>query len=308
VILRARVLCVALVFVASSAAALPYSNLIVFGDSLVDAGNISIATGGATPNPAQGYFDGRFSNGPVASDVLNQAVEGTLSAPSLGGGDNYAFGGARVINNGDGTPDLAAQVTSYLVHAGGVADPNALYLINDGGNDVFDILLGANQTTRINAVVATILAQLSALQSAGALHFLVAGIGDVGAVPQSIAAGPAVQAFGRAVSVAMSNAIFAALPAGVFTVDVIALGDAVAANPAAFGLPAGINRTTACLSSGSPDPNGPPTCDGYAFFDGVHPASQLAAVMGSAFVAAVPEPGAAWLVALALLVAARRAG
>ena len=32
------------------------TNLYVFGDSLVDAGNISIVTGGALPNPAQGYF------------------------------------------------------------------------------------------------------------------------------------------------------------------------------------------------------------------------------------------------------------
>ena len=100
--------------VASAADALPFNNLIVFGDSLVDGGNVSIITGGTTPNPAQGYYAGRFSNGPVASDILNQAIEGTNSTASLAGGDNYAYGGARARNDGLSVPDVAAQVSSVF--------------------------------------------------------------------------------------------------------------------------------------------------------------------------------------------------
>ena len=45
------------------------SEIITFGDSLVDTGNFSLATGGAIP-PAPLYFNGRFSNGPVWVEQL----------------------------------------------------------------------------------------------------------------------------------------------------------------------------------------------------------------------------------------------
>jgi outer membrane lipase/esterase len=40
-----------------------YTSLTVFGDSLVDAGNLFIANGGTRPDPALGYFEHRFTNG-----------------------------------------------------------------------------------------------------------------------------------------------------------------------------------------------------------------------------------------------------
>src|SRR5262249_12459629 len=44
-------------------------NLVVFGDSLSDAGNAALATGGALPDPTL-YYHGRFSNGPIWVDTL----------------------------------------------------------------------------------------------------------------------------------------------------------------------------------------------------------------------------------------------
>ena len=300
----------ALLAVSPALAVSSYSNLYVFGDSLVDAGNVSVVTGGTTPNPAQGYYNGRFSNGPVASDALNLAIEGTLSAPSLTGGDNYAYGGARARNDGAGVPDVAAQVSSYLTNVGGVADPNALYLINAGGNDVFDILSGAPAAATISAAVTAIVTQVSFLQAAGAQYFLVAGVGNVGGTPSAIAAGPAAQAAGLALSQQLTNALFAALPASVLKYDVMALFNDVVANPLAYGLPLGLNLTNACLGSGTPDPAGPPTCNSYAFFDTIHPTTQVASVLGNAWVvAAVPEPDTTSLLAIGLLVLAlRRSG
>ena len=309
-ILRTRVLwasAILALLVASPAAALTaFDNLIVFGDSLMDAGNILVATSGATPSAASGYYAGRFSNGPVASDVLNQAVEGTLSSPSLLGGDNYAWGGARAVTDADGIPDLGAQVSAYLAHTGGTVDANTLYLINIGGNDVRDILFGAPAAARITAVVTSIVTQVNTLTALGAQHFLVAGVGNVGGIPETIAAGPAAQAAGLAVSTSMSNAIFAALPAGVATVDVIGLFNAVLANPTAYGLPVGLNITNACLGSGTPDPSGPPTCNDYAFFDTIHPTTQVAAILGGAFIQAVPEPSTGLMLALGLIGLAMR--
>ena len=70
-----------------------YDALYVFGDSYCDVGNIFTATGGA--EPAEPYYDGRFSNGPIWVDH----VAGFLGVPlkaSLLGGTDYAFGGAWV--------------------------------------------------------------------------------------------------------------------------------------------------------------------------------------------------------------------
>ena len=52
--------------ITAQAAKPAYDNLIVFGDSYCDVGNIFLATGGAEP-PAP-YFAGRFSNGPIWLD------------------------------------------------------------------------------------------------------------------------------------------------------------------------------------------------------------------------------------------------
>ncbi|PZU10886.1 PEPxxWA-CTERM sorting domain-containing protein [Sphingomonas sp.] len=113
-----------------------YTSVTVFGDSLVDAGNLYIANGGTRPNPALGYFEHRFTNGYDYPDLLSLDLFGVPTTPSLAGGSNYAFGGARVIDTGDGIPDLAAQLTTFAASGTGI-DPNGLYIFNFGGNDVF---------------------------------------------------------------------------------------------------------------------------------------------------------------------------
>ena len=308
-------------FVASAAsAALSYSNLFVFGDSLVDAGNtqalVLALTGGATDvTPAgAGYFSGRFTNGITFADQVNVAVEGTNTVRSGAGGDNYSYGGARARVDADFIPDVGQQVTSYLgTHPGG-ADPNALYLINVGGNDVRDITLGgltgpARQAV-IDAAVLAIQTSVLSLQAAGAQHFVFVGVGNVGAIPEVLALGGGAPAAGTSASTDMNAAIQAALPPAVMYFDTMALSAAVAANPALYGLPAGINQTNACLTSGTPNPAGPPTCNNYVFFDSVHPTSAVSQIIGNTLIATIPEPGTAALIAFGLIAigARRRSG
>jgi phospholipase/lecithinase/hemolysin len=97
----------------STAAARPFDELIVFGDSWSDNGNARILSEGlAVPPP---YFGGRFSNGPLWVERLAERLHlghptesSPAPAPSLAGGTNYAFGGAQA---GPGfAPDVCATV------------------------------------------------------------------------------------------------------------------------------------------------------------------------------------------------------
>ncbi len=288
-----------------SASALPFNDLIVFGDSIVDTGNTQAAVvgafgPGADPAPAAfGYFGGRFTNGINPADVLNQEIEGTNAVGSIFGGDNYSFGGARARDDGDFLPDVLAQVGTYTAAVGGAIDPNALIMINVGGNDVRDIviggLVGAARQAIIDDAVAAITSAVSLLDAAGAQNILFVGVGDVGAIPEIGLLGGTAPAEGRQAAEDMNAAIAAALSPSVTFFDTIGFFDQVVVDPTLFGLPAGINLTDACI--GTVDS---PTCTNYAYFDNVHPTSALLEVLGNELITVVPEPSTGLLMMLGL--------
>lgn len=128
------------------------SALYVFGDSLSDRGNLAELLG-AFPSPPS-YHDS-FTNGNVAVQVLAQRV-GLSADPSLwvtgftdprnlfGGvaftpGNNYAVAGATAQYQAAGGPagiNLPQQIGAYGALTSYRADPNALYTVFIGGNDL----------------------------------------------------------------------------------------------------------------------------------------------------------------------------
>ena len=161
-----------------------YDNIYVFGDSYCDVGNIFAATGGA--EPAAPYFNGRFSNGPIWLDH----VAGFLGVPmkaSLLGGTNYAFGGAWVTAPqsipGGTIPSVPQQVQMYLGAHGGKADPNALYILEGGGNDILlSPTTGSPQALGYQIAVGLADSELM-LRQAGAKHFVIPNLLNVGLLP-----------------------------------------------------------------------------------------------------------------------------
>src|SRR5215831_17687654 len=88
---------------------LPIKKLVVLGDSLSDQGNLFAATSQLLPfglPDAAHYFEGRFSNGWNYADALADMLHVDL-APSLLGGTNFAFGGARTDYNVVELPPLS---------------------------------------------------------------------------------------------------------------------------------------------------------------------------------------------------------
>lgn len=133
-----------------------FSQLVVFGDSLADNGNVFAATG----NPPPPYFQGVFSNGPVWADLVAQSLGipqvnlahgGALTGLTNVGNPPNPTGGTGSIFDVGPLPGVLAQLNTYIGTAG-QADPNALYVIFAGGNDFLQLsrdpaLLGAYGAT-----------------------------------------------------------------------------------------------------------------------------------------------------------------
>ncbi|MBN8736505.1 MAG: autotransporter domain-containing protein [Xanthomonadales bacterium] len=117
-----------------------FDNVVVFGDSLSDDGNLSLAL--QLPQIV------RFTTNPGQTGIEDVASYfGIGMTPALAGGSNFAFGGAGILNNSPGTPSvvptLPTQLGMYLQATGNRADPNTLYSVWGGANDVFYVATSA---------------------------------------------------------------------------------------------------------------------------------------------------------------------
>jgi outer membrane lipase/esterase len=303
--------------------AVPFSSLVVFGDSLSDSGNNAFVfdnvgvppfpLGARTPTPIDGpnfiptapYASNRYSNGPVWVEQFATAL-GLSAQPSLQGGSNFAFGGARTGPAGSSFPfSLVDQVNTFLNATGGVASSNSLYIVAGGGNDARDALAaafgGGNPASLISAYASNIGLILTELGAAGADDILLLNVPDIGKLPAVQSLGPEAAAAATALSAAFNQALaltLASLPSSlqdeVQILDLFGLLDQVFANPGALGF---TDATSACAVS--------PACiadpQGTFFWDGIHPTSGGHSLLAQAALAMVPEPGTVLLIGLGLV-------
>jgi len=157
-----------------------YDAIYVFGDSYCDVGNIFIATGGVEP-ASPPYYDGRFSNGPIWIEHVAGGMHLPM-LPALAGGTDYAFGGAFATAPQGSIPSVPQQVELYLSEHGGKADPKALYIIGGGGNDILDATGGSADALGFKIATALAGSELL-LRQAGAKHFLIPNLFNVGLIP-----------------------------------------------------------------------------------------------------------------------------
>lgn len=290
----------------------PYSRLYVFGDSLTDSGNALFVTSHVVPFapdiPAPPYFDGRFSNGYNFADDLNLRLFGKPLTASLQGGTDYAVGGATTgtANNAAPLPTgMRVQADTYLKTLGTRnADPNALYLVYGGGNDIFaavdDVRNRRGDPTSIrNSTVGDATANLheiiGELADRGARHFLVPNLPDLGRIP-SLADSPE-SSFASQASTSF-NASLSQMLHGLHGLDVRTMDVHTAFNEARAGKFGFADTTTPCYDGGIQGGIPPAPCanpDGHLFWDDIHPSAHTHVLLGDlAFAAAVPEPRA-WL-------------
>lgn len=295
-------------FAATSAStqAAQFSNVYVFGDSLSDAGYYRPFLSSLGLPASLVATLGRFTinPGPVWSELVAAHYGVTNPGPSNAGGTIFAQGGARVSQPSASTPPggaqrpVSTQVTEYLAAGNGAADPNALYAVWGGGNDILQNVgaFSAGQITQAQLQANVLQAatdevgQVIRLRNAGARYILVFGLPDVGATPSAAAGGAAGVAAATALSQGFNTTLFTGLAAqGVraIPVDVFGLFTDVRQNAAAFGF----TNTTgqACLPfppiTTSPSSqfctaaNIQPGGTTYLFADSVHPTPAAQAIL-----------------------------
>ena len=281
--------------------AAPFSQIVAFGDSITDTGNAYIFTGGALP-ASPPYFDGRFSNGPLWIDYLGAAL-GLPVNPAISpiNGTNYAAGGAKTGLDGivPGT-GVSSQVALYLLTHPGPLDPDALFVLTGGAND----LIEATATFDIAAAEAAaqnLVDRANDLVGNGAKNLLIANVGNVGFTPLVSGLGglgPATiltNAFNAKLASGLAP-LLAAYP-GVKVVDQAGVLEAIVADALLNGgLIFGIaNVGTPCIGG---------DCSSSLWFDDEHPTTLAHDLYAKAALRlVVPEPSTTALTACACIAA-----
>lgn len=274
-----------------------YSTIVVFGDSLSDAGNVAHLTddkyGVRIPGPLADYTDGRFTDGfdtlPAAQNYFGVWIEQfAASLPShpeirdsLDGGTDYAYGYA---STGSGTSQLAfgpsnsltvqvenigQQITDYLATHPKI-DSHTLFVVWGGA---IDVLYAASSKDVVAGAVHQVL-NIQRLINAGATQFLVPNLPPLGLVPRlngspttALPATAASLLFNSylGTGIAVLRDFYPRRRLAIYQLDTFRLLRSIVAAPSAYSL---TNATASAQGQFSVDP------DTYLFWDDLHPTTR----------------------------------
>lgn len=342
-------LCLCLVFPIGAAADdaddESFSNIFVFGNSLSDTGNaaeIINAIAGVEINLCHPvdlitgcgdlfFNETRVSNGPVAVEVPADRLGLGELQPSLhplvpfAVGTNFAVAGATA--RGASVIDLPGQLLGFRVrHSLAPPDPDALYVVFIGGNDIIDAVDAAGAALAgsapasvetpegiIASAVDAIADNIELLIDAGARNILVVNAPNIGAVP---AIGSKAEDAGIPSALLRGLATFLTIK---FNRQLAERVDEIGEQQEELGIPVeieqfnlfrffggvriiaalfGLNTVDACFDSETYLDTGGrsyhPDCgedkfDGFVFFDDLHPTGRVHAIVGKALSVAARE-------------------
>lgn len=261
------------------------SKLIAMGNSLTDTGRVYAASGGMAP--ADPYWEGRFSNGPVWCEYF-ASMSGIAFPPEC----QLAWGGSHTDDTNHESippffllPGFEQQVDEAIATDGdGKADPRALYSIWIGANDLIFYWAfsgNPNPVPVIDAAVANTGDGIEKLVDAGAHYFVVCNMPDLGITPLGLSMGPAVSGAFTYASALYNTTLDAELDriedehrhVRIVRVDTFALINDMVANPADYGL---INVTIPASPTLVPGVD----ADTSLFWDLIHPTTVAHAAVG----------------------------
>jgi len=259
-----NILLFCLMFLAGNSYAFTIDKLVIFGDSLTDTDGIYAYTNKIhQSNPiipaipaSPPYVDGRFSNGPVWVEYVAKALHLDPKSPAQFA--NYAFGGSWAepfINSGEVFPfGFDTIMDKYIKDAKDDTQKDKhLYIIWMGANDYLSGRLNAETAT--DNTVGDIEKEIYRLLNAGARHFLIIDLPDVGITPEVVAKGPKfvkemntlVQMHNRKLAAMVANLRIQRPEATYIYDEVYAQMDEIVGHPDKYNLK---NVTQACYDGG----------------------------------------------------------
>jgi len=165
------------------------TEIVVFGDSLSDEGNVNSASFGFVPS--DDYFDSRvFSSGATWIRTLAEQLDVPEPRHYLAGSGratNYAYGGAQT-GDGDSSfasiliPDVGGQIDAFK-NDGRSLGRQSLCTLWIGGNDLNGTSSGNSQRV-INRTIANMEGHLEEMISLGAVQIVVPNVPLLGEIPQ----------------------------------------------------------------------------------------------------------------------------
>ncbi len=213
-------------FFTASGFAADFDEVVVFGDSLSDDGNLLFFEDQSRPDPEL-YYQGRLSNGPVWVEYLVDPERLDLAKTDI------ALGGAQT--DGLVPPGLLEQVSTYIVAQGGSLSEDTLFILWAGSNDFL------NGDGDYQEAVDNINTAMDRLVESGAEHILVLNLPDLGTIPETLGTSeaPAATEFTLNFNAELANMLdqFSVEhpEVGLYTFDVYSFFMEVRNNPAAFG-------------------------------------------------------------------------
>ena len=248
-----------------------YDQVVIFGDSLSDGGT----------------YGSRFTTNP--GQTAPEYIATDLGLPTttwVAGGTNFSQGGQKVNSPSLSTPTgapqrpISTQVAQYLGATGGIANPNALYLIQGGANDIFQNMeMYASDPATLQALTyqsgIDFATQVATLAQSGAKYIVVQNVPNIGVAPAFVNTPYATAATG--LSKAYNDVVAGALAqmgVSVVAIDDFALISEIAANPSAYGFSNATGVACATSSSIMCSPATlvtPDAASTYVFADSVHP-------------------------------------
>lgn len=318
----------------------PFTDLISFGDSLTDVGNVAgVTTPGYSPVINGYYEETHFSDNILWNETLadywglpsrtpGRIAFGSLSAQTSG--NTWAWGGSEA---GSGTvqptgvtqpiPNLLTETANFLANRTPVS--TELYSIWSGADN---LLVGGKFGPQAAAdAVAAVKTAMQDLEAAGARNFLIFNMPRMGDTPDAQSGGPVSIAAANEFSVSYNDALNVAIDelrhdasfeGTIYLVDdyslLVNIVDSVKTSgtytPDFFvpGDPVTITNVTdeglTYFNNTGTDPSN------YLFWDAVHPTTQGHQIVAGLVLQSIPEPGPIFLLLLGTLavVAYRRRG
>ena len=291
----------------------PITEIVVFGDSLSDTGNVFAHLifedplsfpPGFPPHPL--YYNGRFSDGPVWVETLADGL-GLTALSSLLGGTNYAWGGAETGYGLSflGTPNIGEQIVAFL-NGDNVPSDKHLYVIWAGSNDFNNAVTPPEPADLVQNISDHITAIANAAPPGTELKFLVANLPPLGQTVRAQWLGlyyPFIPEMLDGLTLKFNTFLSAALEEletnleiKIFRLDIFSLTQEILTCPYVFGFTNVTDTARIPLDDSLVPPDVTsqgdkvvPNPDEYFFFDDIHPTRVWHTIVGNLALSVVSE-------------------